>query len=74
MKDLNQLADDMRADSVLRGTVAMTLAVSPPGEWQPLVARLSALGYSVSATEIQEKLRSIHEPGTPHGKFIAPWL
>ena len=74
MKDLNQLADDMRADSVLRDTVAMTLAISTPGEWQTLVARLSALGYSTSATELQEKLRSIHEPGTPHGNFIAPWL
>lgn len=74
MKHIDQLADDMRADSALRDTVALTLAVSPPGEWQALTDRLSSLGYSVSASELQDKLRSMYAPDTPQGDFLAQWL
>jgi hypothetical protein len=74
VKDIDQLAHDMRVDSDLLDAVAMTLAVSPPGDWSALTDRLSALGYGVSADELQDKLRSIHEPGAPHAELITHWL
>jgi hypothetical protein len=74
VNDIEQLAHDMRADSDLRDAVAMTLAVSPPGDWSALTDRLSSIGYGVSADELQDKLRSIHEPGTPHAEFLTQWL
>lgn len=74
MKDLDQLARDLRHDSGLRDVVAMTLATRAPGDWDALTAALTSRGYTVTADQLQEKLRAVHDPSAPASAMLGRWL
>jgi hypothetical protein len=56
LKRLEHLVADMRNDRELLERVAIDLALTPVGDWDALVERVKARGYTVEAEELRQAL------------------
>ena len=56
LKQLEHLVADMRSDRELLEHVVVDLAITPVGDWDALVERVKARGYSVEAEELRQAL------------------
>ncbi|MEA5464220.1 hypothetical protein [Leptothoe sp. PORK10 BA2] len=69
-KTLRHMVENMRADPEVLERFAVDLAITAPGDWETLAARVASRGYQTNP----EELRAALKPDAPDADdFLKSW-